>query len=890
MKRKFSLEKGAFCIFTILLLSIVLQAQNTPTYDSAKGFFDFQRRMNVYYDQVGKDKAGYKQWKRLEWYYSTRTGPRGEMLNLQELKQEALRKTITNKFHADSNSLQPHALSGAWSQVGPLNINTRNEGIGRVNRLAFHPTSENTIYAATAGGGLWKTVNGGASWQPLTDGIPNLNISDVAVNPQNPNIIYIVTGDADGGGGSVGISYGKNSTGVLKSEDGGITWIITGLKWKETDGLIGYKLLMHPANFNILLVASNDGIYYTDDAAKTWSKVLVSQHVFDIEFMPNNASIVYAGASGGKFFRSTNGGLDWTLKYIHPNTLSDRVSIAVTPDRTPDVYMLIGNRYDKNRYDSSYAFNGIYYSDNSGESGSWVKRSSYLPNVFSGNGTDTIGRQQRYNNSLAVSPFDNTKLVVGGISIWRSNNGGDSIVYEDSDLENYHVDIHELVYAPSGNALYAATDGGVYKSLNNGDTWVSLNNNFPITQYYRISVSNSSSIEILGGAQDNGTHFRNNNSSTFELAQGADGTDNAISKSNPAFMYVSRDDGTFWRTTTGSFPFQSFCSESILESQGIMVKGPFVTPIDVSSSNPNLVYLGYNSVIKAVYSGFNWTFFNVGLNWSDTVSGEDLIKIAPSNSNCVYAGDSYYGTFKSNIIWRTVNGGASWSPITIPFNLERFSNLCINPNDQDEVWLTYGGFSAGYKVFYSNDGGFNWDNITGSLPNVPANCIIYANDNPGSGDALYIGTDIGVFYRDNRLGDWIPFSTGLPVAEVTDLDISEASGLLRAGTYGRGIWQTSLYSSSCPINENFITNSHPPSEPAFVSVTNTITSTAVIKGVGANIQYKAGVGITLNTGFRVDGSNGAKFIAYIGPCPGGGVPPGYTAQTMNGLRGYLLEK
>ncbi len=889
MKSKFSLVRSIFCLVNLLLISFLLQAQNIPAYNPAKGFFDYQRRMNAYYDQVGKAKAGYKQWKRLEWYFSTRSGLNGELLNLQELKQEALLKTISNKYPSGNDSIQPQVLSGAWSQVGPLNINTRDEGIGRVNRLAFHPTSENTLYAATAGGGLWKTINGGTSWQPLTDGLPNLNVSDVAVNPQNPNIIYIITGDADGGGEG-NYSYGKNSTGVLKSVDGGITWTITGLKWKETDGMIGYKLLMHPSDFDILLVAAKDGIYYTDDAAKTWSKVLSTNYVYDIEFMPNNPLVAYAGASGGLFYKSTNSGVSWTLKYDNPNPLADRVGIAVTPDNSSEVFMMIGNMNDVNQVDSSYTFNGIYYSDSTGETGSWVRRASGLPNVFIGDGSKLIGRQQRYDHSLAVSPLDSKKLVAGGISIWRSDDSGSNLIYINPDVQNYHVDIHELVYAPSGNILYAATDGGVYKSLNNGNTWVSLNNNFPITQYYRISVSNSSSIEILGGSQDNGTHFRNSSSSTFELAFGADGTDNAISKSHPAFMYVSRDDGTFLRSTTGGFPFQTFCSESILESQGILVKGPFVTPIDVSANNPNLIYLGYNSLIKGVFSGLSWTFFNVGLNWSDTVSGEDLVKIAPSNSNCVYAGDSYYGTSHSKIIWRTINGGNNWNPITIPYDLERFSNLCINPNDQDEIWLTYGGFSDGYKVFYSADGGASWDNVSGSLPNVPVNCVIYANDDSRTGDALYIGTDIGVFYRDNTLGDWIPYSTGLPVAEVTDLEISEASGLLRAGTYGRGIWQTSLYSASCPSNANFITNSHPPSTPAFVSVTNSITSIAIIEGAGAHIQYKAGVGVTLNPGFRIDGSNGAKFVAYTGPCPGGGIPPAYyTAPTMNGLSGYLLE-
>lgn len=867
-----------YYVFIVLLLfSAPLLAQQKPQYDPAKSFHDYQKKMNDYYQQT-KDKNGYNQWKRLEWYYSTRLGNDGKLADMQQMKQDALQKGALLKANIVN---QPEQVTGAWSQVGPTAVTQSNEGIGRVNRLAFHPTDVNAIWAATAGGGLWKTTNGGSSWQPLTDGLPNLNLSGVAVNPLNTNIIYILTGDADGGGPGNGVSVGKYSTGVLKSTDGGVSWNYTGLKWNETEGRLGYKLLMHISDFSTLFVAASTGIYRTTNAGASWTQVLQNEKVYDIEFMPNNPLVVYAGADGGKFFRSMDGGSSWTMLYDNTNPYADRVSIAVTPDYSSAVYMLISND-NGSIPDSAYTFNGLYYSDNMGASGSWIKRASHLPDVFSGDGTELIGRQQLYDHSLVVSPFDNNKVYTGGISIFRSTNGGTTLNYVDNNIAGYHVDVHELAYNGSGSALYAATDGGVYKTTN-GTGWTALNNNLTITQYYRISVSNANSAHILGGAQDNGTHFRSSVNSVFAPVTGQDGTDNAISVSSPSIMYSSSNKHNFWRSSDNGNSFNLFCNDSILADQIINANGFWVTNIEVSPSNGNIVFLGYNPVVKGSYNGTAWTFTAIG--FQAYISGRTILEVAPSNANIIYAGDNDYNDIQK--LWRTTDGGANWTNLNVPYSAQRFTKLAVNPDDPNEVWLTYGGYDSQNKVFRSLNGGSTWTNITGSLPNVPVNCIVYDDNNGNPDDALYIGTDIGVFYRDNSLGDWIPFSNGLPVVEVTDLEINESAGLLRAGTYGRGIWQTSVYNAVCAANPVFTI--HPPSEPGFFSATNTITSTALITGAGAHIQYKAGQRVTMNPGFKIDANSGAKFISFIGPCPGGGVPPGYYHSTFNGLTGYLKE-
>jgi photosystem II stability/assembly factor-like uncharacterized protein len=877
------------CIFCLTILQpVIIKAQLQPVYDSSKGFFDYQKKMNAYYHNVGKIK-GYKQWKRMEWYFEPRVKRNGKMVNIQKMNQQAIQKVVSARANLSGVPAETNMVSGNWTNTGPSTVIQSNNGIGRVNRFAFHPTNANIFWAATAGGGLWKTTNAGGSWVSLTDGLPNLNLQGVAVNPANTNIIYILTGDADGNnGGAEGCcSFGKNSTGVLKSTDGGVSWAYTGLKWDETEGKRPFKLIIHPSNPNILFVAGG-GLWRTDNAGSTWTQSMAFEKIYDMEFMPNNSLIAYFSTNDGKFFRSTDGGTNWTLQFSSPNPQARRTSIAVTPDNSSVVYMLISNDRNPNNLDSSYTFNGLYYSGNTGLSGSWVKRASRLPNVFSGDGTGLIGGQQNYDHALAVSPFNDNQVITGGVSFFVSSNGGSTLNYVDNDIANYHVDIHELAYSPASTTLYAATDGGVYKSNDFGVTWASANTNLGITQYYRISTSAANSAYVLGGAQDNGSHLRVLSSSVFEMIKGKDGMDNAIGQSNPNIMYVSAQGGDFYKSYNGGNTVSLFCDSTILAAFNINIQYFWVNNIVLHPANDNIAFIGYQPVVRAIDIGGTVTFSSIGALPGTDVSGKTVLNISRSNPNVIYAGDNSWGSGEEQRLWRTTNGGSSWTSLTIPYQNALFTRLTINPDDEDEIWLTYGGYEDGNKVFRSLNGGSSWTNISGSLPNVPVNCIIYDDNNGSPNDALYIGTDIGVFYRDNSLGDWIPFNNGLPVVEISDLELQESAGILRAGTFGRGVWQTAVYDGACATNLSFTT--HPPSSPGFYVAGNIITSSATISGAGSTVQYKAGQHITLTPGFRVNSLTDAKFIGYIGPCTEGGIPPGFKQPAFNGLPGFLKDQ
>lgn len=901
----YSLKKLT-CLFAVFyLLSSSIQAQQKPQYDSARGFYDYQEKMNAYFDlqikethneEEGEEESEgyYEQWKRFEWYFSTRLDKDGKFVNMQQMKQDAITQLSNRQASlSQGNDTAPDQLvSGSWTQIGPTSVNVTNKNIGRINRLAFLNSDPNSIWAATAGGGLWKTTNAGTTWAALTDGLPNSNLSGVAVQQDNPNVIYILTGDGDGGGPGNGISTGKYSTGVLKSVNGGTTWSYTGLKWNETDNINGFKIVMHPSSFNILYVASSQGIYRSVNSGASW-QLVYNKYCYDIEFKLGSpvGSIVYAGLDGGRVARSLDGGNTWEITFNDPDPQANRVSIAVTPANPLAVYALISSDDDDTL--NGYTFAGLYYSTNAADSFSWNLRASHLPNVFAGDGVAQIGRQQNYDHALAVSNSQTGKIVTGGISIFRSSNGGTTLTYIPKST-NYHVDIHELVYSPANNVLYAACDGGLYSSTDDGQSWTPRNGNLAITQYYRISGFNNEASVLLAGAQDNGTHLRISNTSVFEETGGKDGADNAISPINSDIMFEGSTGGPFRYSDDHGQSFgNEFITETILSDNfAITANARWITPIAVSPISSNTVYFGYDPVIKGTLNSGNWLFVPQG--GSLGISGNTFLKIAPTNPLILYAGDNNLISSgqRYSSLYKTFDGGLNWTSIT-PSTAQNgypvLTDMAIKTNNPAVIWVTAGGYTAGKKVFRSTDWGDTWQNVTYSLPNVPVNCIAYASNAASSLNAVYIGTDIGVFYMDDNLNDWVPFSNGLPVIEITDLEVNAPSGLLRAATYGRGIWQTSVYNAVCTSNLTFSTNSHPPSEPGFYSASNTITSTAVITGAGSDIKYKAGQRITLTPGFRINGSTDARFISYIGPCPGGGVPPGNNRSQFNGLPGYLIE-
>ncbi len=861
-----------FFLFILVFIPVFLAAQDQPSFNPAEPFHKYSRQMDAYYEQVGKKAPGYKQWKRLQWYQETRLDANGKVPAMANLKQQAIEQISmrTQQLRTTQNDL----FMASWNFLGPTAVTSSDDGIGRVNRITFHPTIANTFFVAAAGGGLWKTTNAGSNWTCLTDGLPNINTSGMALNYNNTNIMYLLTGDADASSsGAMGCcQFGQYSSGVLKTYDGGNTWSTTGLINTISNPWVGYNIKMHPTNPDILFVTSSSGIYRTVNGGATWSVVL-NAFTYDLEFKPGNPSVVYASGRQD-IFRSTDGGVNWASVYTLPGSMNGRTELAVTALDANYLYAVCGPA-------GNNSFRGLVRSTDGGDN--FTVRTN-IPNIL---GRDQFGLdaddQSSYDLTITVAPANKENIVVGGIYLWQSVNGGNTFS-RIPPSSSYHADIHDIKYHPlAPHLLYHCSDGGVYLLNTLTAMWSDLNTGLQVTQYYKISTAQTNNHQLTGGTQDNGTHKMNLISPVYNRILGGDGMDNGISPSNSNFIYGSLQNGVFFKSINNGSSFFNILDDNDHDNENL--SPAWVTPLALHPTDNNTVFIGTAPVIKLYEEA------GVRLITKLALSGRSVLTVAPSNADKIYAASRITVSENSVIYktWRSDNGGVSATEILSTYSSTPITGLAVNPDNANEIFACFGGFDADNKVLKSNDGGANWTDYTGSLPNVPVNCIVYYDTNGSPDDAIYIGTDIGVFYRDNSLGDWIPYNMGLPVVEVTDLEIQYSSGVLRAGTYGRGIWQTPLFSTTCTPSYVFSANSHNPSTPYFYQAGTSITSTAQLSGAGANVQYRAGGRVILQPGFYASTLTDAKFSATVGSCLSGGVPPGYLLPTYNGLKGNLVQ-
>jgi photosystem II stability/assembly factor-like uncharacterized protein len=787
---------------TILIVSFLLSIQmgfSQPWMENVTSdkptFQEIQTAFNEYWKDRPIEKGkGYKPFKRWEWYWESRLLPNGEFPSPSITWDEF------HKYYSQRNqNAQRSAQSTAnWTFSGPSSSNGGYSGLGRINCMAFHPTDANTFWVGTPAGGLWKTTNGGTDWTTSTDNLPVLGVSDIAVHPTNPNILYIATGDGDLGslsGLTGGADGDTKSIGILKSLDGGATWSTTGLNWSVTNHKLIRRLLINPSNPQILIAAASDGIWRTTDGGTTWSNAQLG-YFMDLEYKPGDPTIVYAStfdfSGNAKIYRSTNSGLSWSLITSLANVI--RINLAVTPNAPSLVDALCAN--------TSSGLAGLWYSSNSGASFSQYFASNDTNNLLDGSyNASGNGGQGHYDLAYAINPVNYNDFWLGGINTWNSTNGGlnwniktmwnSNNSINPNNVPVVHADKHFIVFHPLvPGTMFECNDGGLYKTTNNGSTWSDLSNGLEISQMYRIGVSQTSQNRVITGLQDNGTKLFYNN--LWYDVTGGDGMDCIIDYSNSSVQYASYANGVIYRTNN-LWNNVVTISENL---PGGQIGGAWVTPFVLHPSNPNIIYAGYDKLYKSMDQGDSWTAISGVLDSNN--ENIRFMAIAPSNPNTIYA-----ATLKK--LYSTTNGGTSWNLILDSGTIQNYANLsglAVDPTNPDKVFITVSGYTAGDKVYMKPGIGQNWINYSGSLPNIPVNCIVYQT---GSNEGLYIGTDIGVFYTDGSMTDWIPYQTGLPNVVVTDLEISYYDNKLWAGTFGRGLWKTDLY-TTLSINDEELYN------------------------------------------------------------------------------------
>ena len=775
-------------ISLLLVLTSISEAQVggfnkiTSQQNTNENFFSIQEDFNNYWNPknvkdgyyfengIRKKAYGWKQFKRWEWYWNTRINPTTGEFPVKRAS-DFYEKRVNTSFGRNS--------TGNWTSMGPSTSPGGYSGIGRLNCVIFRAGDNNTIYTGSPSGGLWKTTDGGSNWNVLTDDNGVLGVSDAVViagSTTSTDTIYIATGDRDGGsmwslGG--GQSHDNNSIGILKSVDGGATWTTTSLTYTASQKETINRLLLDPNDNTVVYAATSAGLYQTTDAGSTWSSIYGTEFI-DIKFKPGNSQTIYGSTRYGKIYLSTNGGSTWSNVSDNYGSGARRIDIAVSADEPTWVYAVEVN--------TSGGLFGIYKSTDSGASFNPIFNSS---NILEGDCSPSgSSGQGSYDLAIAADPNDANILFVGGVNTWKSTDGGSNWSISNmwsgtcsGAAINVHADKHFLAYQNGTSTLFECNDGGIYKTTDAGSSWSHIGNGLVISQLYRIGVAQTNSTYVVAGLQDNGTKAKV--SGTWSDAIGGDGMDCMIDYTNEDTQYGEYQNGGLKRTTNHWGSYTDITS-------GLSGSRYWVMPIAIDPNVNTTIYTGTQDVFKSTNQGSSWTQIS---SWGGNTLKE--LAIAPSNSNYIY-------TTTQSTLYRTTNGGTSWSDITgtLPTGSASITYIAIKDDDPNTVWISMGQYNSD-GVYQTTDGGATWTNISTGLPSIPVMCIVQNTQNTSQTE-LYCGTDVGIYVKIDG-GSWALFSAGLPNVVVNELKIfydtvTPSLSRIRAGTSGRGMWESELYS------------------------------------------------------------------------------------------------
>ena len=727
-----------------------MQKFNTQKKQSKLKFQDVVDEFKLYWQD--KDPtvkgSGYKPFKRWETYWQNFVDTDGYLPSHEDYWNS------WNNVLSQRSSSAINTDESNWLPLGPtdfLSRPTNVANIGRINVIIKDPNNENIYYAGAPSGGIWKSIDSGVSWIPLADELPQIGVSGIAIDYADSNTIYIATGDDD--------SNDSYSVGVFKSTDGGQTWSATGTipPPGSFSSLSMNDIYIHPTNSNILWVATNNGVYKTSNAGVSWVQTL-SGEIKDIKLKPGDPNTVYCvrndnlgSSSTYRFYKSKNGGDSFNLSNIGISSGSKRMAIDVTEANPEVVYILSAG--------NSWEYQAVYKSVNSGSS---FETTLNTTNIFE-------STQAWFDMAFAVSDTDEDKIFVGVLNIWSSSDGGDTFTklnnWNIRDEAYTHADIHFLRFYDG--ELFTGTDGGFFKSSNNGTTFTDLTTGMQISQFYRIDVSKQTVNRIAGGTQDNGGFGYDDQWNNYH---GGDGMEGVIDPNNDNNYFGFMQNGTalFYSSTAGQGPtFGYYGAELNANNQGT---GNWITPL--AFNNESELYAGYSKLYK--FNSNSWLEISPSFN-----TNIDVLEIDDVNPDNIYVGIN-------TSLRKSTDRGVSFTYATT-FN-SNITSIEVNNNDSDIIYVTTAGFSGG--VYKSTDGGFNFTEITGNLPVSAKNTIKHRAEDPIN--TLFLGTHIGVYTYNDTTQSWEDFNTNLPNTSVRDLAINVLENKIVAGTYGRGIWISNM--------------------------------------------------------------------------------------------------
>jgi len=844
---------------------------------------------------------------RQDWFYKQRAYPLDHIpQGMRQKAQDHLDRMIVahqaSQLGASALQYLAPKISGApgpqvitfpgpntWTPIGPAPSASFQFGSvsGRVTAIAVDPTNSNIVYVGGAQGGVWKTINGGTTWTPLTDSQVSLAIGAIGIDPNSCSpspcsTIYAGTGEDNFSGDSY---YGA---GILKSTNGGTTWTQLGAAnfagpfSSGTGGARIGAIAVQPGNSSIVLAAvdffdgndPNGGVWRSTDGGTTWGRPTGATGAAgtDIVFESSGTNAWAAlgdifGATNNGIWRSTDSGATWTKQTaaVLPSTNIGRIQLGYAPGTIGTSAVVYAAIADSSV--SSTTLLGTFKTITGGAS--WTS--------FTINAGGVVGnfcsQQCWYDMILRVDPANSKHVFVGGsafngnqTNLFRSLDGGGTWtdVTAVGDGTFIHPDQHAMAFDSAGTVLYDGNDGGVWKSTTftaATPTWTDLNGGglSNIQFYPGNAVDPSNENDGLGGSQDNGTIQFSGNPTWNQIGCG-DGGPSGFDKNTPTNVFISCtifNQPYLQKSVTGDQSFLNFFAIISGIDPADFGRTPFIPASAIDRNNPTILYTGTYRVYQTTNGALNWTAISPDLS-ANGASGISAISVSQADDTVVYAAT------QDGQVWRTTNAnagtGAIWTNLTkAPLPPRAITSIATDSADPNTVFVTFSGFSGFVDtvghVFRSTDGGNTWTDVSchnagacqsplvNDLANLPVNFAAFDDRN----NIIYVGSDIGVFSSSDGGNTWAPVGSGLPRVAALGADVGRRSGIVHVSTHGRGEWIFQL-PGFIPGAGPFLTSLN----PGFVSA-----------GSGATVVTVDGANFTASSVVQADGATNGIITTFV---------------------------
>jgi len=713
--------------------------------DMNVNFYDVVKEADQYFQTHDKGKgSGWKGYQRWKAENESKYFPSGDRSNVDpDFSSKAYKKFLQN------NPSDKSSFNNGWRDLGPYDANNitshYSAGIGRVECLWVNPNNDQHIYMGSRSGGLWKTNDEGLTWQNTTDYLLASGVNTIATSPTNPDSVLINIRNAGSG-----VTHG-----IYRSVNGGNNWTLTNFNPVElgwggpgTNDKI-YKIVYHPIIPDMIFIGTSKGLFRSNDNLTTWIQLISSSDVTDIEFHPTDPDIIYCyddyywSSYQNVIFRSTDQGLSFNPSNTISGNNDSKGHIAVSPVCPDCVYFASSN-------------------------GVWKSTDAGMNFTFLNNPNSSC-------HGFAVSDLNNSNIIYGYVDAYASTDGGNSFTqttwWANSNPDDTYVHADLRAAECVNGVFYIGTDGYLAKSSNGGFSWDRISDGTGIRENYAVGLSQSNWSVQMAGSQDNGTSILDETG--WIEWNGGDGMEAIIQTLNDDWMVGSWQYGTRQRTKDGGQSRHGISTPQCGSSQA-----DWQAPLLFDPNNQMKIFHFSDSLFSSEEFGGNWQY--VG---SPDIGKIKIATIAENNSDILIV-------CRNSDIYLSQDGGQTYDSINIGLPGHSIRDIAFDPNNDSTIVVVYNRYQNDMqKVYISHNLGSSWKNITYNLGDMPIRTVVIDHTNASN---IYIGAEIGVFYKAMDAISWNLYNPNLPNVTVRDLEIQYGSNVLRAATWGRGLWDYTL--------------------------------------------------------------------------------------------------